>query len=254
MKWIALLLFGTIGAATLIGGLYWASTRYTLMQHGTLTQGRVVGQQEQVSTSNEGRHLGYNETTTSYYPIVEFAIANGEKMRVVGTTGGGEGAMLETGAEVNVIYDPADPSDALIADFQQAWLGPLVLSGVGAVFLLFGIAGFVLIGKSDRQFQALGEVMRRDALTLRADSLRIEAKVDRIERVAAEGSPKYVLVCKGLRPGQRFEEQFRSEHFPFAPDREILGRKVDVYLDPTDPSVYRVELGPLLREVMKARR
>ena len=254
MKWIVLIMFGALGASALAGGLVWAAKRYALTQDGVMTQGRVVGQDEQVATSDEGRHHSYNVTHTSYFPIVEFKTAEGETIRFTGTSGGVGEALLDTGTQVNVIYRPADPADALIVEFTQAWLGPLVLSVVGTVFLIFGLGGYVLIGKSDRDFEAMGEMMQRDALVLRSDRVRIEAKIHHVEQINQGGSAKYVLVCKGVRPDHSFKEEFRSDSFSVMPDVSVIGRTVHVSLDPSDNSVYVVELGPVLKEIVQRHR
>jgi hypothetical protein len=253
MKWILLIMFGTIGASALIGGLIWAAKRYTLTQDGVLTQGKVVEQNEKVSTSNIGKEHIYNETHTSYYPVVELKTVQDKIIRFVGTTGGTGKAILETGTTVRVLYNPSEPSHAIIFDFTQAWLGPLVLSVVGFVFLLLGVGGFVLIGKSDSSFEAMGDMMQRDSLSMRNDSIRIQAHINRVEVNQKGNSFKYIFICKGLRPGEYLEEEFKTEHLTFEPSPKFIGREVTVYLDPVERGLYSVEFGPLLKEILEER-
>jgi len=246
MKWVVLILFGAIGAASLVGGVFWGIQRYELTQRGMLTEGVVVDQQEQVSTESSGRATSSRRTVTSYYPIVEFQTEDGESHRFEGTTGGGGAPILETGTHVGVIYDPNVPGDAMIVDFSQAWLGPLTLTVVGAIFLIMGVGSYFLIGRSDRTFAALGETMRRDALVFRQDTIRIQGRIDAVKETE-RGSGRYVLVAKAVRPGGRFQDEFESDPIPLRPDRDVIGHKVEILLDPADPDTYQVELGPLLK-------
>jgi hypothetical protein len=121
MKWLVLIVFGGLGLAALTGGLAWAKKRYDLTEHGVLTQGTVVGQQEEQSTTTRGRSHTYTETRTSYYPIVEYTGADGEPLRVTGSSGGvgSEPIPFEPGPEVvgkttKVYVDPGDDKRYLV--------------------------------------------------------------------------------------------------------------------------------------------
>lgn len=149
-KWIALIVFGSVGIAALAGGLRWGAKRHQITSTGLRAEGIVVDQVEHKPPSQD-RWVSRpdSENFTSYAPLVEFETEQGEKIRVEGTTGGAE-PVLETGEHVGVVYDPDDPSRAVILDFEQAWLGPLALSIAGAIFLAFGVGGYFLLADSDR--------------------------------------------------------------------------------------------------------
>lgn len=250
MKWIALAVFGSLGAVALVGGLYWAFKRYEIVKNGIMVQGKVVDQEENVSSGPTSRHTNYSRSHISYYPVVEFKTEAGERVRFTGSTGGGREAIMETGTIVNVIYLPRDPSAAVIVEFKQAWLGPAVLSVVGLVLLLMASGTFVLMGKSDKTFEAMQDMMHRDALTMRSDSLQMRATILGIKPYGGKRSGKFVFVCSGVRPGEPYEEEFYSDFFDFEPDSAFIGRTVNVYLDPSERENYYVELGPLLKEIL----
>ena len=158
--------------------------------------------------------------------------------------------VIDTGTEVSVVYNPANPSEALIGDFTQTWLGPLVVSVAGLVFILMGIGAFSLMGDSDRAFAEVDRQAQKDKLVFRQDTVRIRGTIDRVQKLSGSGHPRYVLICKGLRPGESFEEEFVSEHFTFEPDSSFVGRTVEIVLDPGDRKFYLVELGLLLKEIL----
>jgi len=253
MRWIALLMFGGLGLASLVGGAWWGLERYQVVKDGVLVEGEVVAQAEHASTRPRGRFSSYRRTVTGYYPVVEFRTEDGATLRVEGSTGGGGQAVLATGTRVPVLYRRDDPSDAVIVDFQQAWLGPLVLAVVGAVLLAMGGGGFVLIGRNDRVLEELQATLRRDALALRPETRRIRATVTHVRALQGADAGKYVLVCKGLRPGEHLASEFCSDALAFEPDRGVVGRRVPVLLDPEDRYGYRVDLGELQAE-MRGRR
>lgn len=165
MKWIVLILFGTVGAGALWGGLSWGLKRYQLMSRSVSASGRVVDQHVHEAPAKRVGAV-YRQEPPGIYPIVEFETREGETVRFQGTTGGQGKPVLETGAEVTVAYDPLDPSDAMIAEFKQAWLGPLVLSVAGAVFLAFGVSGYFLIAASDRRSPPIDDLFEKGRMEM----------------------------------------------------------------------------------------
>jgi len=251
MKWIVLIIMGALGLGSLAGGLIWLGKRYQIIRYGIEADGLVVDQQKQVSSRTKPRSGSYSRTVTSYYPVVEFTTEEGEKVRFVGSSGGVGKPLIETGAEIKVVYIPSDPVSAVVSSFSQVWLGPLVISVAGIIFLAMAFGSFSLISTVDRTMDQLGEVMKRDALYLREDAVRFEAKISEIREIGERGAGNYVLVARGIRPGGSFSDEFLSEYFTFRPDSSFIGRQVTVSLDPFDRDVYAVELGLLLREIMQ---
>lgn len=178
MKWILLILFGAVGAGALWGGLSWGIKRYQLLSGRLMAPGRVVDQAEHEAPART-LSRSYREDRAGYYPIVEFETGEGETIRFQGTTGGRGKPIMETGTQVTVVYDSVDPSSAMIVEFKQAWLGPLVLSVSGLVFLLMGVSGFILIGRDDSRFDAANEAMRRQGLEMER---LLEQKNDPLQR------------------------------------------------------------------------
>ena len=53
MKWLALLIFGGIGAGVLVGGILWGFRRISLFSEGRRTTGEVVSQEVHTEEDEE---------------------------------------------------------------------------------------------------------------------------------------------------------------------------------------------------------
>ena len=145
MKWMCLLLFGGLGLIIFVIGVGWGYKRLELYNNGVKTTGTVVEITHSTSSDSKGR------LSTSYYAIVEFTTPDEKNYKFRGSTGSSAQEYFE-GAQVDLIYNPARPSEAQIADFSQFWLGPLGITIFGFVFLVLGVGGFILISDSDKSF------------------------------------------------------------------------------------------------------
>jgi hypothetical protein len=124
----------------------WGAKRWKLQKEGTRTMGTVVELTDSWSTDDEGRR------TKSVYPVVEFPAEGGRTVKFRGSTGSNPPS-YQQGQLVSVIYDRKNPDDAQIADFEQFWLGPVLIGVFGLVFLGAGVGSFFLIGDSDKEFK-----------------------------------------------------------------------------------------------------
>ena len=248
MKWLALIVFGGIGAGVLAGGLLWGLKRFPLFRDGRRTVGKVVSQE----MHRDAREDGEEGSTTSYYPVVEFEALGGEKVRFTGSTGGGGKEILETGAEVEVIYDPAHPQNAQIGSFSQFWLGPVTLSVCGAIFLAMGIGSFFLIRDSDRAFgPKFQERVERDMLVFQPGVLRIRGTVSEFRPGEDARGGSGTLVCSGRVSEDAPESLFYAEEVPADFGREMVGRPVMILVDPKDHGKYDVDIDTLLGEYLQ---
>lgn len=135
--WLKSFFWGVGVGALLIGcaGLYGAATigwhRYQSIAGTVSVQGSLVEFVEEHSKDNNGRSV------VSRAPIVEYTASDGQKLRVKGLGGGLSGK--EWGDPVEVRYRVADPSQALVADFQNMWGGVWGLGIFGAFPSMFGL-------------------------------------------------------------------------------------------------------------------
>ena len=106
-----------IGATASVGAASLAWQRWHFVSQAVLVQGTLVG-----------RKAGG--------PVVEFRTADRAVHRVTGL--GGSQSKAAEGDAVPVRYPAADPSQALVADFQNLWGGVLAFTLFGVLPLAFG--------------------------------------------------------------------------------------------------------------------
>lgn len=128
-----------VGAALLIGagGTLWSSL--DRVHNHVDTEGVVIGMHEELDTQDDDGGDGYY-----YYPEIEFEDAFGVTHRFRSRLGTGAPA-YEVGDSVPVLYDLADPRDAVLHGFWSLYLAPIVLGILGLAFAAWGIAMFALV-------------------------------------------------------------------------------------------------------------
>ena len=77
--------------------------------------------------------------TMTGFPVLRFALPDGRVVETVANSGSTRDVMKE-GQAVDVLYDPADPSDARLHGSAGAGVVGTVFTVVGAVFVLLGLA------------------------------------------------------------------------------------------------------------------
>jgi len=119
-KWISVLLVGGAGVGFLIAGAVVSAKRAALSIRGVRTDGTVV---EWVST---GKYS---------HPVIEFVTTDGQKHRFVAPTEGKDWKK----PTMPIVYNPANPANASPSEWQQMWLAPIVMLGMGLLFSAFGV-------------------------------------------------------------------------------------------------------------------
>ena len=244
MKWVALAIFGSVGLIAFIAGCVLGYQRFMLYRDGVPTQGIVV-ENTKSQTKEDGN------VYTSYYPVIEFTVRNGERYRFTGSTGS-DTPDYETGARVNVRYDPRNPSSVQITDFAQFWLGPLGTCIFGFLFLAGGIGSFILIKDSDETFgPEFHRKIDQVSLSLGGQGIRLEGQVDSVRKQAGRSGDEYVVVCRATLPGGISQQKFEAAPIFFNPGPWIVGKSVEIYIDPHKKDRYAVMLDPLLASPSK---
>jgi len=237
MKWVCLLLFGSVGLAAFVAGVAWGFKRYSLWRVGVKTTGAIVDFNESTSTDNSGTRP---VRSRSYFPVVEF-IVNDHKHRFQASTGSSN-PEYEKGTPVPVLYDPQDPTQAQVATFEQFWLGPLGVGLFGFLFLAGGIGGFFLIADSDRTFGPAFETeMAKVDLVDGKRGIPLAAVVASVRPGPVSGAnATYVVVCRGGAPGG-VPRDFESAPLSFDPGAGVIGKPVNVYVDPNNAARFYVD-------------
>lgn len=114
-----------IGGTALIGAAVVGWDRYQSLAGTIGVEGRLQRYVTERSTPLGGR------TTETRAPVVEYIAADGQKRQLKGLGGSAPGRAA--GDAVAVRYDPADPAQARVADFQNTW-GIVLALGIFGLF------------------------------------------------------------------------------------------------------------------------
>jgi hypothetical protein len=86
------------------------------------------------------RGVGRNAVSV---PVFEFRTAGNDAQRAESLQGSGFQGFT-TGAEIAILYDPADPSRAEVDSFAVLWGLALLRAGFAVVFFIMGAVGMLL--------------------------------------------------------------------------------------------------------------
>ena len=122
-----------LASLALLGGAYYLY-RHTadFIEVASVAQGTVSG--------FENTKIG---STPAYRPIFQFQTMTGEEIEFTSRTSSNKPGYIK-GELVKIYYDPANPHYALADGLFSLWGVALILGGIGAMFLAFGLA-FVLL-------------------------------------------------------------------------------------------------------------
>ncbi|MEV0385848.1 DUF3592 domain-containing protein [Nonomuraea sp. NPDC050643] len=224
-------IFGLIGLVLLCVGIALAASTASFLGSAERTDGTVVSLIARTTTTRGSD--GHARSGTSYYPTVEFAVG-GRRYTFVSSTGGNPPSHKE-GESVPVAYDPDDPSDARIASFGSAFLAPLIVGGLGAVFTPIGAVLFVK-----------GRRIARLRAWLREQGRPVWAEIEHVGRdftVRVTNRHPYVVhaTWQDERTGRTYTAT--SDHLRDDPGPRLRGQtRVRVLYDAADPSRNLVDL------------
>lgn len=131
----------------------WLYLGFFLLLAGVLGYGAWSQASGYIALSNRGLRAeavvaGYEEArgrrSTTWYPIFQFATADGRKVEATSGVSADRGE-LPRGARVTVIYDPTDPANVRTAAAVAGGMGvtPWIL-GIFALLMLAGAGVFLL--------------------------------------------------------------------------------------------------------------
>jgi hypothetical protein len=166
-------------------------------------------------------------------PVVEFRTKRNQRIRLEGKISISP-SPYRVGERIDVFYDPADPSGALIDAFGERWFLPLLFGGFGAVFLIVGAVMSTLARRSSRRLARLQREGRR------FDGHIVGFEQSRFTKVNGR-RPWQVLVT--WTDAQGVGHSTHSDMVGEDPARRFkIGDRVTVIADPADPSSAWVDL------------
>ncbi len=230
LRWL-FLIFAIAGLGLIVGGVYVVRSTRRFVARADQAAGVVIENVWRESSSSRGR-------SGAYYPRIRFRTRAGRDLEFLSSSGASPASYRE-GEGVEVLYDPADPSNASINSFWSLWLGAVLLLGLGVIFSSIGVIPLALM----RRKRILGE-------WLRANGQRIQSAFERVEldhSITVNGSHPYRIVSQWLNPLTNQVHVFHSGSIWYDPEKYISGTEIGVWIDPQNPKRYVMETSFLPR-------
>lgn len=219
------LLFATIAAIVLV-----ATSGF--LSDAERTDGTVVDLESRISTSRDSD--GYRRERELWYPTVEFITPDGQTVTFASSSGSSPPSH-EVGDQVEVAYDPGDPSDARIASFVSLYLLPTIFGGLGV--LLLGVGATLLV---------LGRRRANQQKWLRQNGVEVWAEIQSVDlarNVRINRRHPYVVHATWQDPVTGHTYHATSDYLREDPGPRLLNRgHVRVRYDPDAPHTNLVEL------------
>lgn len=121
------LIFLVAGVGLLVGCFFAITRTQRFLANARGAQAEVIALQQRLGTGQE----------RSYYPVLRYQTQEGSTQEVVSSVGSNPPRYKE-GDSVDILYDPAEPDNVRIHTTFNVWAFPIILGGIGVIFLLVG--------------------------------------------------------------------------------------------------------------------
>jgi len=219
-----------VGVAMLAGAVYLYKDTHSFLAGAVHAQGTVLDLQRTESLSHDGNHT---YTSVSYYPMVQFSDASGRRIEFTSDSGSNPPA-YSRGDTVDVLYHADAPEKARINSLMSLWFGTLIVGGLGVVFTTIG-TGMIVVPLRRKRLEA----------QLKTSGVPVEATFESVEQntsLKVNGRSPWRVLAQWLDPATSQVHVFKSDNLWFDPSTYIKDRKINVFIDRTNPKKYHVDL------------
>ena len=213
--------FGAVGAALLVAAFITLRSARSFESTAVGASGEVID----LAPS-------YSDGSATHAPVVRFETPDGREV-IFESSVSSHPPAYDIGERVDVLYAPDDPGDAVIDSFWQVYLAPVILGGIGSIFLLIG--GGMLVSQI---------VARRRRERLMASGRRVTARIQGVDlntSIAVNGRHPFCITSQWMNPDTGELHVFRSDGIWYDPSMHIDRETVDVLIDPANPKRYYVD-------------
>ena len=215
---IYVIVLGLVSLGFLAGALHFARAELRFRARAASAPGTVVELAREPA-----------KTGAVFRPVVEFVDGEGRAVRFAASVASSP-PDYEVGEAVTVRFVPGNPRSAQIASFVESWIGTVV----------FGVLG-VLVALATVLFGAADVYSRSRQAWLETHGTPVQAEVVGVERAGRA----WKIRAQWRNPADGTVHAFQSDSLTFDPSPHLIRRVIEVRINPTDPSEYRVERGSL---------
>jgi Protein of unknown function (DUF3592) len=227
MNWLWVI--PAIGALLLVIAALILQSRLSFESAAVRADGEVVDVVQSSRIDNDGRR------SSTWCPAVQFTSETGGTLTFTAQTCSNPPS-YRIGEHVDVLYRPGEPESAAIDGPAERWLLPLVVGGIGSVFMLIGL--FITLPRLRSQ---------RTAAEVKVSGRPIMARVIDVSlnsQLRVDGRSPWRIHAQWLDPATNTVHVFDSEDMWFDP-APYLDPEIRVLVDPKDMSRYWVDVDTL---------
>lgn len=221
-------IFFAVGLGLMGGGFFWYQSVSSFVAQAARTEGKVIELAR--SRSND---------STTYAPVVTFTAQNGEAIEFVSSVSSNPPS-YSVGEKVQVLYAPTSPQDARIDGLFSLWGGPMIVGGIGFVFVDIALV-FMVMG--------LVGARRKDHLLAQGVPIDTEFQSVQLNSSLKVGSRSpYRIFTQWQNPSTGEIHVFESENLWFDPTDYVDGKRIRVYIEQNNPRKYYVDVSFLPKQ------
>lgn len=218
---IILGVFAVIGLLMLMGGSYFYLSGYSQEKSGIVVTGQIIDLS--VHRSDDG---------ASYCPVVKYT--DGQEEYVMESSYCSSGYRNAQGDDIDVIYQPGNPDNAVIHSFGGLYGGAVILLGMGAVFALAGTLPLIIMYLRSKS----GQRLLREGMPVKARFSEVILNTT----ININGRSPFQIVAQMHDTAANTVKLYYSHNIAFDPSPFINQEFVTVYVDKKNPDKYYMDI------------
>ncbi len=218
---IILGIFAVIGLLMLMGGSYFYLSGYSQEKSGIVVTGQIIDLS--VHRSDDG---------ASYCPVVKYT--DGQEEYVMESSYCSSGYRNALGDDIDVIYQPGNPDNAVIHSFGGLYGGAVILLGMGAVFALIGTLPLIIMYLRSKS----GQRLLREGMPVKARFSEVILNTT----ININGRSPFQIVAQMHDTAANTVKLYYSHNIAFDPSPFIDQEFVTVYVDKKNPDKYYMDI------------
>ncbi|MEM8208187.1 DUF3592 domain-containing protein [Morganella morganii] len=218
---IILGIFAVIGLLMLMGGSYFYLSGYSQEKSGIVVTGQIIDLS--VHRSDDG---------ASYCPVVKYT--DGQEEYVMESSYCSSGYRNALGDDIDVIYQPGSPDNAVIHAFGGLYGGAVILLGMGAVFALAGTLPLIIMYLRSKS----GQRLLREGMPVKARFSEVILNTT----ININGRSPFQIVAQMHDTAANTVKLYYSHNIAFDPSPFINQEFVTVYVDKKNPDKYYMDI------------
>lgn len=218
---IILGIFAVIGLLMLMGGSYFYLSGYSQEKSGIVVTGQIIDLS--VHRSDDG---------ASYCPVVKYT--DGQEEYVMESSYCSSDYRNAPGDDIDVIYQPGNPDNAVIHSFGGLYGGAVILLGMGAVFALVGTLPLIIMYLRSKS----GQRLLREGMPVKARFSEVILNTT----ININGRSPFQIVAQMHDTAANTVKLYYSHNIAFDPSPFINQEFVTVYVDKKNPDKYYMDI------------